>query len=270
MDLSLKGKRALVTGSSVGIGEAIVRALPAEGAAVAVHGREQERARRVAAEIMAAGGKAVVVLGDLTRDDEVERMAEEARRLLGGVDILVNNAGGSGEKQAWEETAAADWAAAYDRNVLAAVRITDRLLPRMWAAKWGRVVNVSSVAGLMPATTGPDYSACKAALNNLTVSLSKAAAGDGVTVNAVSPGTVFTPKLEAAFRKMADANGWVDGKAAWPEVERAVLPHVVQVPLGKVRSADDIAHAVAFLCSPLAGYITWVNLRVDGGALPTL
>lgn len=270
MNLQLGGKRALVTGSSIGIGEAIARALAAEGVAVAVHGRERERAERVTREITDAGGRAVVVLGDLTRDDEVKRMAGEAERLLGGVDILVNNAGGSGEKQIWEETPAADWAAAYDRNVLAAVRITDCLLPRMRAAKWGRVVNVSSVAGLMPAATGPDYSACKAALNNLTVSLSKAAAGDGVTVNAVSPGTVFTPKLEAAFRKMADANGWADGKAAWPEVERAVLPHVVQVPIGKVGSADDIAHAVAFLCSPLAGYVTGVNLRVDGGVLPTV
>ncbi len=270
MDLQLSGKRALVTGSSVGIGETIARTLAIEGVAVAVHGRERERAERVAGEIVAAGGRAVVVLGDLTRDDEVKRIAEEAGRRLGGVDILVNNAGGSGEKQVWEETPAADWAAAYDRNVLAAVRITDCLLPKMRAARWGRVVNVSSVAGLMPAATGPDYSACKAALNNLTVSLAKTAASDGVTVNAVSPGTILTPKLEAAFRKMADANGWADGKAAWPAVERAVLPHVVQVPLGKVGSTDDIAHAVAFLCSPLAGYITGVNLRVDGGVLPTL
>jgi len=270
MDLQLSGKRALVTGSSVGIGETIARTLAVEGVAVAVHGRERERAERVVAEIVAAGGRAVVVLGDLTRDDEVRQIAEEAARQLGGVDILVNNAGGSGEKQVWEETPVADWAAAYDRNVLAAVRITDRLLPGMRAARWGRVVNVSSVAGLMPAATGPDYSACKAALNNLTVSLAKAAAGDGVTVNAVSPGTILTPKLEAAFRKMADANGWADGKAAWPAVERAVLPHVVQVPLGKVGSTDDIAHAVAFLCSPLAGYITGINLRVDGGVLPTM
>ena len=270
MDYGLNGKRALVTGSSIGIGEAIARALAAEGVAVAIHGRDRARAERVAGEIAATGGTAVTVLGDLTNDDDVEQIAGEAERLLGGVDILVNNAGGSGEKQVWGKTPAADWAAAYDRNVLAAVRITSRLLPRMQAAHWGRVVNVSSAAGLMPPATGPDYSASKAAINNLTVSLAKAVAGHGVTVNAVSPGTVLTPKLEAAFRRMADANGWADGGAAWAEVERAVLPHVAQVPLGKVGRADDIAHAVAFLCSPLAGYITGIDLRIDGGMVPTL
>ena len=122
----------------------------------------------------------------------------------------------------------------------------------------------------MPPATSPDYSACKAALNNLTVSLAKAVAGAGITVNAVLPGTIFTPKLEAAFRKMADTNGWIDGQANWPEVERAVLPHVAHVPPGKAGHADDVAHAVAFLCSPLTGYITGVDLRIDGGIVPTL
>ena len=89
-------------------------------------------------------------------------------------------------------------------------------------------------------------------------------------MNAVSPGMVFTPRLEAVFRKMADANGWADDRAAWPEVEGAVLPHVAQVPVGKVGHADDIAHAVVFLCSPLAGYITGVNLRIDGGMVPSV
>ena len=254
---------------SVGIGETIVRALAAEGVAVAVHGRERERAERVADEINSAGDKAVFVLGDSTREHEVREMADNTGRLLGGVDILINNAGGSGEKQIWEETPAVDWAAAYDRNVLAAVRITDCLLPKMRAAQRVRVINVSSVAGLMPAATGPDYPACKAALNNLTVSLAKAVAKDGITVNTVSPGTIFAPQLEAAFRKMAATNGWADAKAAWTEVECVVLPHVVHVPPGKVSSAEDIAHAIALLCSPLAGYTTGINLRVDGGLLST-
>jgi 3-oxoacyl-[acyl-carrier protein] reductase len=270
MDLQLNGKRALVTGSSIGIGKAIALALAAEGAAVAVHGRDRARADQAANEITAAGGHAVVVLGDLTNDEDVSRLAEEALRLLGGVDILVNNAGGSGQKQIWESTPATSWAAAYDRNVLAAVRVTSILLPKMRAARWGRVVNVSSLAGMMPPAIGPDYSAAKAAMNNMTVSLSKAAAADGVTVNAISPGSVFTPKLENVFRNMAASNGWADREAAWPDIERAVLPHVLQVPIGRVGHATDIAHAVAFLCSPLAGYITGVDLRIDGGALPSL
>ena len=270
MDLQLTGKRALVTGSSIGIGEAIARTLATEGATVAVHGRDRDRAERVAAAITTAGGKAVAVLGDLTDDDAVARLAEEAGRRLGGIDIVVNNAGGSGDKQRWEETPATDWAAAFDRNVLAAVRLTSRLLPAMRAAGWGRVVNISSLAGAMPPAMGPDYSAAKAAMKSMTVSLAKAAAADGITVNAVSPGTTFTPKLEAAFRKMASSNGWAEEAAPWPVVERAVLPHVVQVHVGYVGQADDIAHAVAFLCSPLAGYITGVDLRIDGGVTPTL
>lgn len=269
MDLQLHGKRALITGSSVGIGEAAARALAAEGATVAIHGRDRGRANLVAEAIGAAGGAAVVVVGDLTHADEVERLVEDVLHQLGGVDILVNNAGGSAEKHVWWETQASDWAAAYDRNVLAAVRITNGLIPGMRSGGWGRVVNVSSVAGVMPPAAGPDYSASKAALNNFTLSLARAVANSGITVNAVSPGTILTPKLEAAFRAMAGSNGWADPAAPWVDVERAVLPHIVRVPVGKVGHPDDVAHAIAFLCSPLASYITGVDLRVDGGAVPT-
>ena len=270
MDLQLTGKRALVTGSSIGIGEEIARVLAAEGATVAVHGRDHDRAARVAAGITQAGGKAVVVTGDLTDDAEVERLHTAVIGALGGIDILVNNAGGSGEKNRWEETPVEAWADAFDRNVLAAVRLTNRLLPDMRAARWGRIVNISSMAGTLPPPTGPDYSACKAAINNMTLSLAKSAAADGITVNAVSPGTVFTPKLEAAFRDLAVRNGWAERDAAWPAVEHAVLPHVASVPIGRVGTAGDIANAVVFLCSPLAGYITGVDLRIDGGMMPAI
>lgn len=270
MDLQLDGKRALVTGSSVGIGEAIARALAREGAAVAVHGRDRARAEQVADSIESGGGRAIVVTGDLTDEEAVADVVEQSDRLLGGIDILVNNAGGSGEKHRWEETPLDAWMATFDRNVLTAVRLTNLVLPKLRKAGWGRIVNVSSLAGAMPPATGPDYSATKAAINNLTLSLSKSAAGDGVTVNAVSPGTIFTPKLEAAFRRIASEKGLATGDAPWSEVEQAVLTQMFQIPAGSVGHSADIANAVAFLCSPIAGYISGIDLRIDGGAMPAL
>lgn len=137
MDLKLQGKRALVTGSSKGIGEAIARVLAREGAIVIVHGRDREKAERVASSIIALGGQAHVVIGDLTQDDAVERLVTEAEKVTGAVDILVNNAGGSGGvKENWENTQLSSWSSAYDRNVLAAVRVTSRVLPKMRQAKW--------------------------------------------------------------------------------------------------------------------------------------
>ena len=270
MDLQLTGKRALISGSSIGIGETIARILADEGVAVAIHGRDADRAEAVAASITGQGGVAVVATGDLTNDEAIAKIVADSERLLGGVDILVNNAGGSGEKHVWEETPVEAWIAAFDRNVLAAVRLTNLLLPKMRAARWGRIVNVSSLAGTLPPATGPDYSACKAAMNNLTKSLSKAVAGNGITVNAVSPGTILTPKLEAAFRAMAREKGWAAADAPWAEIERAVLPNVFEVPAGSVGRPEDIGRAVAFLCSPLAGYITGMDLHIDGGAMPAL
>ncbi len=150
------------------------------------------------------------------------------------------------------------------------LRLTNRLLPAMRAARWGRIINISSMAGTLPPPTGPDYSACKAAMNNMTLSLAKSAAADGITVNAVSPRTVFTPKLEAAFRDLAAKNGWAGKDENWPEVEAAVLPHVAPVPIGRVGTAGDIANAVAFLCSPLASYIIGMDFRIDGGMMPAI
>ena len=270
MDLQRKGKRALVSGSSIGIGETIARTLAEEGVSVAIHGRDGDRAQKVAESIIDQGGQAAIVMGDLTNDVAIAQIVEDSERLLGGVDILINNAGGSGEKHIWEETPVEAWIAAFDRNVLAAVRLTNLLLPKMRSAGWGRVVNVSSLAGSLPPSTGPDYSACKAAMNNLTKSLSKAAAGDGITVNAISPGTILTPKLETAFRKMAAEKGLANFYAPWTEIERAVLPHVFDVPSGKVGRPEDIGRTVAFLCSPLTSYITGIDLTIDGGAMPAL
>jgi 3-oxoacyl-[acyl-carrier protein] reductase len=271
MDLKLQGKRALVTGSSKGIGEAIARVLAHEGAAVIVHGRDRQKAESVASTILAMGGQAHVVIGDLTQDDAVERLVTEAEALAGGVDILVNNAGGSGGvKESWDTTQPSSWSSAYDRNVLAAVRVTTRVLPGMRQAKWGRIINISSLAAIMPPPTGPDYSACKAAMNAMTASLAKAVAADGITVNSVSPGTIRSATLEDRFREVMKERGLGNADAPWRDIEQAVLPLFAQVPVGRVGELDEIADAIAFLASPSAGYITGINLRVDGGLSPSL
>lgn len=266
MDLQLNGRTALVTGSSKGIGAAIAKTLAAEGAAVLVHGRDGDMARQVAADIVAAGGRAHVVTGDLTRDEEVRQLLADAQRLAGHVDIMVNNAGGSGaERASWDEAQPAAWSAAFDRNVLAAVRVTTPLLAGMRQRQWGRVINISSLAATMPPASGADYAASKAAMNAMTASLAKACAADGITVNAVSPGTIRSARLDARFREVAAERGLARADAPWDEIERAVLPLFAQVPAGRVGRLEEIAHAVAFLASPLASYITGTNLRVDGG-----
>ncbi len=131
MDLQLNGKRALVTGSSGSIGAAIARILSAEGVLVAIHGRDEGRAMQVRRGIEAAGGRAVVVLGDLSQGGDAERVAESASAALGGIDILVNNAGGSGEKDPVERTSPEEWADMYAKNVLSIVRLNRRLIPPM-------------------------------------------------------------------------------------------------------------------------------------------
>jgi NAD(P)-dependent dehydrogenase (short-subunit alcohol dehydrogenase family) len=271
MDLKLYGRKALVTGSSKGIGEAIAKKLAWEKATVIVHGRNKAQVEKVAYEITEQGGHAYAVVGDLTHDDDVHRLIRDAEKLAGSIDILVNNAGGSGgSKESWADTQPASWAFAYDRNVLAALRITTQLLPKMQRAGWGRVINISSVAATVAPPTAPDYSACKAAINAMTVSMAKAVAADGITVNAVSPGTIHSATLDSRFREVAVERGAADKDAPWEDIERAVLPMFAQVPVGRVGRLEEIADAIAFLASPLAGYITGANLRIDGGLSPSL
>ena len=117
----------------------------------------------------------------------------------------------------------------------------------------------------MPPATGPDYSAAKAAMNALTASMAKAVAAEGVTVNAISPGTIKSAKLEGGFRAVAAARGIAAEDAPWEDIQRGVLPLFANVPLGRVGELNELADVVAFLASPLAGYITGINLHVDGG-----
>jgi NAD(P)-dependent dehydrogenase (short-subunit alcohol dehydrogenase family) len=270
MDLKLDGKVALVTGSSKGIGEGIAKGLAREGVIVIVHGRDKIKAEEVAHDIVTSGGRAHAVLGDLTLEADVRRLVDQAQALLKPVDILINNAGGSGENtEDWDSVDPGTWAAVYDRNVLAAVRVTNQVLPNMREAGWGRVINISSLAGLMPPAKRPGYSAAKAAMIAMTASLAKEVAKDGITANTVSPGTIHSDSLDEAFRKAAISEG-LPADAPWAEIEKTVLPKFAHVPMGRVGSLEEIADAVAFLVSPRASYITGTNLRLDGGLWPGL
>jgi 3-oxoacyl-[acyl-carrier protein] reductase len=267
MDLQLRGKRAVVTGSSSGIGEAIAKSLAAEGVAVVVHGRREDQANRVADEIAANGGQAVVAIGDLSSDAGADAVAKVANDALGGIDILVNNAGAFPHSP-WLEATAADWVDLYNVNVGSMVRMITRLAPGMKERGWGRVIAVASGVATMPFPDAGAYSATKGANINLAVGLAKALAGTGITSNAVSPGMVVTPGVEEMLRKLAPQfNLPPDDLAA---LERFAVENRVPNPSGRLGRPEDIAAAVTFLASPLAGYINGANLRVDGGTVPTV
>jgi 3-oxoacyl-[acyl-carrier protein] reductase len=268
MDLNLSGKKALVTGSSSGIGEGIAKTLAREGAIVTVHGRNSDRARRVADEINKTGGKAFVAAGDLIKDAEARRVAETAIKTMGGVDILVNNAGGAdGEPVTWGGGTIEDWREKFEQNLFGSVRLLQALLPRMRTQGWGRIVQVATGWAMQPGTVAVDYAAAKAALVNTTVSLAKDLAGTGITANTISPGPILTPTLERTARGVAKAQDWGE---SWEEIEKNFVKHIVPNPTGRIGRVEDIAAAVTFLASPLAGYINGANLRVDGGYVTSI
>jgi 3-oxoacyl-[acyl-carrier protein] reductase len=267
MDLQLNGKRAVVTGSSSGIGEAIAKALAAEGATVVVHGRRQAEAKRVAAEIAAAGGKAVVAIGDVASDAGADAVVKTVNEAIGGADILVNNAGAFPQGP-WLESTAAEWTDLYNQNVGSMVRLITRLVPGMKKRGWGRVISIASVVAATPFPAMASYSATKAANINLAVSLAKDLAGTGITSNAVSPGMIVTPGVVDMLKGMAPQLGI--SPEDLPALEQFAVKNMAPNPSARLGRPEDIAAAVAFLVSPLAGYINGTNLRVDGGTVPTV
>jgi 3-oxoacyl-[acyl-carrier protein] reductase len=269
MDLNLEGKRALVTGSSGGIGAGIARMLACEGAAVVVHGRNRARASQVAQAIQAAGGRAAVATGDLASDSEATSVAEAAAAAFGGIDILVNNAGGRHQQaaNAWFDLTAADWLDTFNTNVVSAVRLIKMLAEPMRQRGWGRIINISSLGGQSTSGQRAEYAAAKAAMNNLTVGLAKVLDKTGVTVNTVSPGMVATDAYDEMLRVVAERES-LDGDLE--AAERWMLANVVRQTVGRVGRPDDIAFAVTCLASPHSDFVNGANVRVDGGASPAV
>ncbi|MEI2583865.1 SDR family NAD(P)-dependent oxidoreductase [Scytonema sp. PRP1] len=265
MDLQLKGKRALVTGSSSGIGEGIAKTLAQEGATVVVHGRNEKQANRVVQEIAADGGKAFVAIGDLATDTGAEQVVDRVLSTVGAVDILVNNAGAYFLRD-WMNSTPSQWMELYNINVVSMVRITLLLVPQMRELGWGRIINMSSSVATQPTPTA-DYSATKAANLNLTVSLAKELTGTGITVNTVSPGSIVTPGLNEIMLQIGSAQRW---GTDLEQIKQHMLKGMMSNPTGRLGTVEDVANLVTFVSSPLAGYINGANLRVDGGWVATI
>lgn len=279
MDLQLIGKRALVTGSNTGIGSGIAKALALEGASVVIHGRNAERCATVAGEIVGAGGEALVTTGDVATEAGCQAVGDTVMTAWGGVDILVNNAGGRASSQrpgdengplnaAWLDTPWSAWRWTFEQNIGAAVRLIQRFVPGMKERDWGRVINISSAAATQTEPDLADYQAVKAAMVNLTTSLARTLAHTGVTVNTVSPGPILTQPMVDLFTGLAKQKGWDSDD--WEQIERRVTSELIPISANRLGQPDDVGRMVALLASPMSGYMTGSNYRVDGGQIRSI
>lgn len=260
MDLGLAQKIVLITGSYRGTGREMAKLFASEGAHVLVHGFDQASAEVVANEIVADGGTARAVSGDLLTNDG----AEELVRAAGPVDVLIANYG-IAERGSWfgESTNDDAWFESYNKNVLSAVRLIRLCTPAMRSAGWGRIVMLGTVGTVRPGTRQPQYYAAKGALPAITTSLAKELSGTGITVNLVSPGIIATDEVRDRFTKRAEQLG---RPTDWPSVQQLISEEFMAVYTSRITEPRDVAALVAFVASEQASCITGVNYRIDGGA----
>jgi 3-oxoacyl-[acyl-carrier protein] reductase len=238
--MDLRGKVALVTGASRGIGRQIALALAGQGADIALNFLKSEKeADQAAREIRTLGSRCLEVRADVSRGDAVQEMMKAIRAALGPVQILVNNAGAS-RPQALQDISEADWDELIRINLKSAFLVTQAVLPDMRAKGWGRIVNISSVAAQLGGVVGPHYAASKAGLIGLTHSYALLLSKEGITVNAVAPALIATDMVRQNPNARAD-----------------------RIPVGRFGTVEEVAEAVLLLVGN--GYITGQTLNVNGG-----
>jgi 3-oxoacyl-[acyl-carrier protein] reductase len=242
---SLDGRTALVTGASQGIGRACAIELAKAGAKVALAARNEAKLAEVAVEIAAAGGTAHAFAIDIASEDSIKTGAKAALAHFGSIEILVNNAGIT-KDGLMLRMKRADWDAVLSTNLTGTFLLTQAVVSSMLKARWGRIINVSSVVGETGQAGQANYAASKAGLIGLTKSLARELASRGITANAVAPGYIETAMT-----------------AVLEEKQREHM--LTQIPLARPGTEQDVAHAVRFLASDEAAYITGHVLDVNGG-----
>jgi NAD(P)-dependent dehydrogenase (short-subunit alcohol dehydrogenase family) len=260
MDLGLRDKICIVTGSTGGIGFETARLLAAEGARVVVTGRDSERVDQARREAEAALG----FVCDLAEPAAPEALVSEAVAELGGLDCLVNNLGVAYQRS-FEEVTDRDWEEQWQLNVMSCVRAIRAALPHLRERGGGAIVNVSSSAGKRPSTSMPDYSVTKAAQLSLSRLVADLYAGEGIRCNAVTPGPTGTDAW-LAEGGLADQQAARTGKSR-DEVLEAVAKGR---PIGRLAQPEEIAAVIVFLCSERASYVTGSAWSADGGTVPII
>jgi 3-oxoacyl-[acyl-carrier protein] reductase len=254
MDLGLRGKAALVTGGSRGLGRAIALELGREGCRVCVCARGKEALEDAAAEVRALGAEAVPVVADVTSEAGVRAAVDATLAAFGQIDVLVNNVGGS-TGGSFLETEVDDWQRAIDLNLLPAVRASRLVVPHMRARGGGAIVNIASIYGREWGGTyvrRPTYVAAKAAEIGMSKALAMELAPDGIRVNSVAPGSIQFP-----------GGGWERRRREDPAGIAAFVK--ADMPLGRFGRAEEVGRVVAFLASDAASLVLGVCLNVDGG-----
>ncbi len=246
-ELRLAEQVALVTGASRGIGAVIAQRLAQDGAKVAVNYQaSEEAARQVAKGIAERGGEAVVLPGDVSKEDDADTLVKSVMEQWGRIDILVNNAGITRDRLLLRMTTD-DWDRVLEVNLRGAFLCTKYVMPHLIRRRQGRVVNISSVVGIGGNPGQANYAASKAGLIGFTKAVAREVASRNITVNALAPGFI-------------DTGGMVDQMTE--EARKTVLG---RIPMERFGSADDVAEAVSFLCGPGSGYITGQVITIDGG-----
>jgi NAD(P)-dependent dehydrogenase (short-subunit alcohol dehydrogenase family) len=260
MDLGLRDRVCLVTGSTSGIGLSTAKLLAAEGARVVVTGRDGDRAEQARAETGAALG----VAADLSDSGSAQELVSETADRLGPVECLVNNVG-EAYQVAFDELTDEHWDTMWQLNVMSYVRCIRAVLPGMREAKRGVIVNVSSTAGKRPSTGMPNYSVTKAAVLSLSRLVADLYAKDGIRCNAVAPGPTATDAWLAE-------GGLADQQAARSDNTRVEVLEAVGAgrPLGRLAEPEEIAAVICFLCSERASYVTGSAWSADGGTVPII
>jgi 3-oxoacyl-[acyl-carrier protein] reductase len=260
LDLGLRDRVCVVTGSTGGIGLATARLVAAEGAKVVVCGRDSERVEAARRE----SGAALGIVCDLAEPAAPEELVAETAGALGPVDCLVNNVGDA-YQVGFEELTDLQWEQMWQLNVMSYVRAIRAVLPGMKERGTGVIVNVSSTAGKRPSTGMPNYSVTKAAVLSLSRLVADLYASDGIRCNAVAPGPTAT-------QAWLGEGGLADQQAARSGKSREEVLEAVGKgrPLGRLAEPDEIAAVVAFLCSDRAAYVTGAAWSADGGTVPII